>query len=387
MANEKDGKEANVELKQVFEQFKQTHDAHDSEIQKLGSASSETKQEMERQQDAMDALETKLNAALAGGSADSKAGPDEAEETKAAFLRWVRKDEKGMTPEEVKLLTRSDDTTGGFLAPAEYVREITKGVTEVSPLRQVARVRTTSNHSVQIPTRTGQFAAQWVSEMGTRSETDGLRWGLEEISTFEMYGLVDITQQNLEDSAFNLEAELNDEFVLQFSVTEGSGFITGDAAGKPEGFLNNANIATVNSGAAGGVTADGLIDLFFALKTAYAQNATWMANRLVVRDIRKLKDTQDQYLWQPGLAGLAPSTILDRPYLEATDMPVAASASKSIAIGDWRRGYTIVDRVSMSMLRDPYTQATSGAVRFLARRRVGGMTVLPEAIKIQVLSV
>lgn len=112
-----------------------------------------------------------------------------------------------------------------------------------------------------------------------------------------------------------------------------------------------------------------------------------MANRLVVRDIRKLKDTQDQYLWQPGLAGLAPSTILDRPYLEATDMPVAASASKSIAIGDWRRGYTIVDRVSMSMLRDPYTQATSGAVRFLARRRVGGMTVLPEAIKIQVLSV
>jgi HK97 family phage major capsid protein len=387
MADDKNTKEDRIELKQVFEAFKTTHEQHDAEIKTLGEVTGETKQEMERVQDALDGLETKLNAALsAGGGETGNAGPDLTEQTKAAFLQWCRKDADGLTPEEVKLLTRADDTTGGFLAPKEYVNEIIKGVTEVSPVRQVARIRTTSNHSVQIPTRTGQFAAQWVSEMGSRTETDGLRWGLEEISTHEMYALVDITQQNLEDSAFNLEAELNDEFVLQFAVTEGSGFVSGDGAGKPEGFLNNANIEGVNSGTSGVITADGLIDLYFALKTAYAVNSTWMLNRLAIRDIRKLKDQQDQYLWQPGLAGLAPATILDRPYVEATDMPVAAAASKSIALGDWRRGYTIVDRVQMSMLRDPYTQATGGAIRFLARRRVGGMTVLPEALKIQVLS-
>lgn len=389
MSDEKKGR---VELHEVFEQFKEGMQTHETEIATLGEASGETKQAVERMQDHLDQIEEKITTAIAQNTAD--AGPSDEEKErlakKNAFLSFCRKDTGDLTVDEKKLLTRSDDTTGGFLAPKEFINEIIKGVTELTPIRSVARIRTTTNFSIQIPTRTGQFAAQWVAEMGTRAETDGLRWGLEEIPAHEMYALVDISQQNLEDSGFNLESELNEEFVLQFGVTEGTGFVSGDAAGKPEGFLNNANVETVNSGTSGEVTADGLIDLFFALKTPYALNSTWMMNRLVIRDIRKLKDSgsgTDQYLWQPGLAGLAPATILDRPYLEATDMPVAAAASKSVVIGDWRRGYTILDRLSMAVMRDPFTQATAGAVRFIARRRVGGMTVLPEALKIQVLSV
>lgn len=380
-------KDQRVELAKAFESFKTRMDQSEEERKTIGQTMAETKEVVDRIQDHMDEIEGKLAASLSG-----RAGSDESEkeqksrEAKEAFLGFCRKNYEGLDPEEKKLLTRSDDTTGGFLAPSEYVREIIKGVTEVTPFRSVARVRTTSNESIKIPTRTGQFSAQWTSEMGTRSETTGMKWGLEEIPTHEMYALVDITQQNLEDSAFDLEGELNDEFVLQFAVTEGAGFVTGDGAGKPEGILNNSNIATVNSGTSGSITADGLIDLYFALKTVYAQNATWMLNRLSIRDIRKLKDSQDQYLWQPGLSGLAPATILERPYVEATDMPTASAAAKAVAIGDWRRGYTVVDRVNMSVLRDPYTQATAGAIRFIARRRVGGQTVLPEAIKLMVLS-
>lgn len=377
-----------AELATIFEGFKSKMEEAKQERDRQGEELGETKQIIERMQDAMDEVEKKLSAVIALDSPAETAEEKkarEAAERKEAFMDWIRKgDDVG--PESMKLLSRSDDTTGGFLATPEYVREIIKGVTEVSPLRELCRIRTTSNMSVQVPTRTGTFAAQWTSENATRTETTGLTYGLEDIPAHEMYAMVDITQINLEDSEFDLEGELDSEFIEQFGVTEGAGFITGTGAGQPEGILNNANISTVVSGAAAALTADGLIDLYFDLKTEYARNATFVLARTSIRDIRKLKDTQNQYLWQPGLAGLAPATILDAPYVEATDMPVVAAASTSIAFGDFRRGYTIVDRVSISMLRDPFTQAASGAVRFWARRRVGGQTVLAEAIKLQLTS-
>lgn len=299
------------------------------------------------------------------------------------FSTFLRKGEKFMSTDEVKALSVSNDTTGGYLAPSEFVREIIKGETEFSPVRTVARVRQTSNRAIQVPKRTGQFAAQWTAETGTRSETTGLTYGMEEIPTEELYALVDISQQDLEDPEFDMEAELNAEFAEQFGVAEGTAFVTGDAVGKPEGILTNSDLAETSSGDASLLTADGLIDLFHAIKSAYSRNATWMLNRTTLGAIRKLKDSQNQYLWQPGLAGLRPNTILDAPYVETPDMPDVAANANPIVFGDFRRGYLIVDRVTMSVLRDPFTQATSGNVRFIARRRVGGQVVLAEAIRKQ----
>lgn len=287
---------------------------------------------------------------------------------------------------EMKALSLANDTTGGYLAPAEYVADIIKGVTEMSPARSLARLRTTAAKSIMIPKRTGQFAARRVGELETRTETDGLRYGMVEINAPEMYALVDISEQNLEDSAFDLEAEIRMEAVEQFAVKEGAEWVSGTGNGEMEGILTPSTLATTISGAATAVAADGLLTLKYALKTAYAQNANWVMNRTTMGSVRKLKATDGTYLWQPGIAQGRPNTIDGDPYVEVPDMPNEAASAKPVAYGDFRRAYTMLDRIAMQMLRDPYTQADSGLIRFRFRRRVGGQVVLGEAYRALVCS-
>jgi len=359
-----------------------------TEAEKKAHAADEDRKELKSQ---LDRIETKAGR-------PPKSREDRAEELKERVNLWARgvvnaysvgvpnlpeEERKAIDAirNEYKSLNVSTDTAGGYLAPEEYVREIIKGITEMSPVRSLARVRTTMNKSVEIPKRTGQFAAQWVSEQGTKSETTGLSYGLEELPTHELYALIDISNQMVEDSAFDMEAEIRMEAEEQFSVAEGTAFVSGTGVGKPEGFLSNADVATTNSGAATAVTADGILSLFYGIKTAYARNATWLMNRTTLGSVRKLKDANNQYLWMPGLAQGQPNSINGAPYVEMPDMPNEGAGTKPVAFGDFRRAYTWVDRIVMEMLRDPYTQATSGNVRFILRKRVGGQVTLAEALR------
>ncbi len=380
-------------LRSTWEDFKKAHAQEQEEIKKLGDSTAETKQLLEKQQALLDAQEASIKetaeridkldvqlqkADLNGHEGDSKEKRD--------FLEWCRKGDKA-DPETKASLQIGDDSAGGFLAPAEYVKEIIKGVVEYSPVREVARVTPTSATSIKVPKRTGTFAATWTASAGSRSESTGLTYGLDEIPTHELYALVDIENQLLEDAAFDMETELNDEFSEQFGVAEGTAFISGTGVGKPEGLLSSSQLVTVNTATNDTFVANDLIELYFALKTAYAKQGTWMLNRGILKAVRKFQDSVGNYLWQPGLSGVAPATILDRPYLEATDLASAvADAAKIAAFGDWKRGYRIVDRVVMSVQRDPYTQNTVGATRFIARKRVGGQLVVPEAIKVLVVA-
>ena len=402
----------------AFEAFKATNDARLAEIERKGSADVVTRDKLDRIETSLskyESLNQKLvQAELAAKNASdtaadlaaklnrlgsSKAAP-EADEVKARANDWMRavvrsiargdgalseSERKSLdgVAAEMKSLSLTPDTLGGYLAPTEYVREIIKGVVEVTPFRAAARIRQTTQKAIQLPRRTGTFSAQWVQEQGTRSETTGLTYGMDEIPTHEMYALVDITNQMLEDAAFNMEAEVRAEATEQFAKAEGAAFLSGSGVGRPFGFLNNASIATVNSGAAATLTADGLLSVYYSIKTDYARAAVWMLNRSTIGQIRRLKDGDGEYLWAPGLAGGVPNTINGAPYVEAADMPDVGASAKPVAFGDFRRGYVIVDRIAMEMLRDPYTQATSGAVRMIFRRRVGGQVVLPEAIVLQ----
>lgn len=282
---------------------------------------------------------------------------------------------------EAKSMSLANETTGGYLAVSEYVTEIIKGVTEISPVRSLVRVRPTVNKSLLQPTRTGQFAAAWTAEQGTRAETTGLAYGMKEIPNHEMYALIDISHQNLEDSAFDLEAEVRGEAAEQFALAEGTAVVSGNGVGKPEGWMTNADVSTTNSGHATLITADGMMTLKHAIKTFYTSNATWVMNRTTLGSVRKLKDGDGNYLWMPGIALGRPNTIDGDPYVEVPDMPSEGAGLKPIAYGDFRRAYVLVDRISMNMLRDTYTQATSGNIRFLFYRRVGGQVVLAEAIR------
>ena len=408
----------------AFEEFKATNDAALSELkakgvtdpivteklgkieaelakfedvnQKLTAAALEAKKEKEH----LDEIEEKLNRLSLNGSADPEVRK---EEFKSKINTWARAvvgaataGIPNLTPDqqkalrdveaEYKAMSVGNDTTGGYLAPAEYVREIIKSVTEFSPVRSMVRVRTTASKSIMLPKRTGQFAAQWVAEQGTRSETDGLRYGMWEIPTHELYALIDISEQNLEDSAFNMEAEIRGEAAEQFALAEGTSVVSGNGVGKPEGFLSAAGVGTNNSGTAATIAdatgqANGLLTLKHALKTAYTRNASWALNRTTLGSVRKLKDGQNNYIWMPGIALGKPNTIDGDPYVEVPDMPSEGAGLTPIAYGDFQRAYTLVDRIQMSMLRDPYTQATSGNIRFMFRRRLGGQVVLAEAIR------
>ncbi len=390
----------------AFEEFKSTNNERLAEIEKKGEADPLVDEKLKNIEADLDRFED-INQKLTLAQQEQKQfgekmenfetllkRPEAAVESKSidekmdAFDKWLRKGEKDMEAHEVKSLSVSDDSQAGFLAPPEYVAELIKTITEISPMRQIARVRQTNQKSIQMPSRTATFSAAWVAEQGTRSETTGYTTQLEEIPTHEQYALVDISSQMLEDSVFNLESEMQEEFATQFAKNEGNAFVAGDSVGKPEGITVNSDVGTTNSGSGTLLTGDGLIDLVHDVKSDYTRGATFVFNRTSLAAIRKLKDTAGQYVFQAGMmltAGV-PNTILGFPYVEMPDMPDVAGSAKPVAFGDFSRGYMIVDRVALSVLRDPFTQATSGNVRYVARSRVGGQVVLAEALRTQTIS-
>lgn len=305
---------------------------------------------------------------------------------KAAFEKFVRMGDGALAPDERKVMTISDLTTGGYLAaPNEMVKEILANVTEYSPIRSLARVIPTGAPGLDWPKKTGTFAAYRVSEIGTRTETTGLTFGLEKIPADEMYALVLVSKQNIEDSAFPLESFIVAEAAEQFGVKEGTEGISGTgASGQMEGILTNSAITGFTGVTTSGkILADDLKQLFYSLKDFYAKNAWWAWRRSSTLAISLLKNaTTGDYLWQPGLKDGSAATVLGRPYVECVDMPAEANSAKAVAFGDFRKGYVIVDRLGMETQRLVEAYATSGKVGLLFRRRVGGQVVLPEAIKI-----
>ncbi|RLB94381.1 MAG: phage major capsid protein [Deltaproteobacteria bacterium] len=369
-----------TELKKVHEEFKKVNDRKDSENALNKDQLEKMNKDMNDLSDSIDKklkdIESKLNRPERQNGGQ---GVDEKAQKKAQFFEYCRKTDKGFTPEQLKLMTVGDDTTGGYLAPKEFINDMIADIVLFSNIRSIARVRTTGRKAVEITKKTQNTAAAWGSEAGTEDETQNLNFGMLEVPIAKLAARSDITDEDLADPDYSIESELRMDWAEQFGVAEGAAFVNGDGVGKPKGFLQET-LTTVTSGTAATVTADELITTFYTLKDAYAKNATWVMQRLTEGAVRKLKNsTTDEYLWQPGLQANSPSLLLGRPILNCTDMPAIASLSKSIVLGDFRAGYGIWDRMSLSVLRDPYTSASTGTVRIFARKRVGGRVLKTEA--------
>lgn len=317
-------------------------------------------------------IEAKLN--RPGISTKSEEG---ALETKA-FTSYVRRGDAA-TGLEMKNLTQASNG-GGYLAPTEFIKEIVKGLVRVSPIRSYARVLSISAAEAKMPKRTGTLTAAWVSETGARPSTEPT-YGEVTLTPHEAACYVDVSNALLEDNAYNLIGELSADFAEEFGRLEGAAFVSGDGTGKPAGILADTTIPQITS-AATALTADDLIDLFHALPGFYAANGVWGANRTTIGAVRKLKTTVGDYLWRDAMAEGNPPTILGRPVVELPDMPDVAADALPILFGDLKQGYRIVDRLSLSVLRDPYSVATNGQTRFHARRRVGGGVVKAEALRL-----
>ncbi|MBB4064739.1 phage major capsid protein [Gellertiella hungarica] len=321
------------------------------------------------------ALETKANRPSAGdGKTDKEA--DEAERKSfGTYLRYGN----AAPADELKTLTVSSDTQGGYLAPKEMATEFVRDLTLISPVRAIASVRTTSSPSIAYPKRTGITNAKWKGE-GQAQEGSEPSFGQVEIPIREVNTFVDISNQLLADSAGEAEAEVRMALAEDFGAKEGAAFVKGDGVLQPEGFMTTSGIGSVANGHATNLSADALIGMMYALPAQYRSAGTWAMNGTTLGVIRKLKDGQSNYLWQPSYQAGQPETILGRPVVEMPDMPDVASDAFPIIFGDFS-GYRIVDRLSLSILVNPYLLATNGLTRIHATRRVGGGVIQPAKFK------
>jgi len=308
-----------------------------------------------------------------------------------AFNLLARKGAAVLNEEERKYLRTDSDTEGGYLVPQDYVREIIKNMTEISPIRQLAKVRRTSSKSITIPKRTGLPQGGWRSE-GKPKVVGQSSYGQVEIFTRSLDVMTDITTEMLQDSAFNMEEEIRSDVMEDFAQLEAIAFLYGiEGLNQPEGILVNPQVPSIASGVSNAITGDNLIDLQAALKIGY--NGQYLFNRRTLAVLRKLKDSTGQYLWTPGFGSIqnqingsnyiltGAGTVNDADGVAINvGMPDVAAGTVPVVYGDFNRAYTIVDHTDMTMIRDPYTQADRGKVRFVFGRRVGGKVVLPEAL-------
>lgn len=320
-----------------------------------------------------DRIEAKMNRP---GAAETKAADGQPEVK--TFTHFLRHGPESLGS-EIKSLNRSTDSAGGYLAPDDYRAELDRNLVLFSPMRQIARVSTTSAGKVLLPGRTANLTAAWVGETAARSGTQPT-YGQTALEVFEMAAFVDASNQIIEDSEFPLAQELARDFGEEFGRLEGAAFVNGTGSGEPEGFMTNTDISEVT---AAGTTldADDLIDALHNLPSPYAANAVWVMNRNTLGEVRKLRNSSGDYIWREALSEGNPATILGRPVVEMPDMPDVAAGATPIALGDWKSGFRVFDRVGVSILRDPYSQQASGLVRFHGRRRVAGGVTKAEAIR------
>ena len=279
-------------------------------------------------------------------------------------------------------LQEGTDSEGGYLVPDEFERTLVKALEEENIFRKLAKIIKTSSGDRKIPVVTTHGSAAWLDEEEQLTESDEV-FGQTSLSAHKLGTFIKVSDELLNDSVFDLESYISTEFARRIGSKEEEAFFTGDGSGKPTGIFAASGGADVGvtSAAAAALTADELIDLFYSLRSPYRKKAVWVMNDSTVKAIRKLKDGNGQYLWQPALTAGTPDTILNRPVYTSSYVPAIAAGAKTIAFGDFGY-YWIADRQGRSFKRLNELFATTGQVGFMATQRVDGKLILSEAIKV-----
>ncbi|MES2860862.1 MAG: phage major capsid protein [Pseudomonadota bacterium] len=388
------------EMMAAFEAFKGANDARLNEIEKKASADTLLEEKVARIDQAVGQAQARLDRALSearrpaiGGEPVSVASAPEA---KAAFDGYVRTGrELGL---ELKAGLSSASNSGGYVVPPETERAIERRLMATSPMREIATVRTVASGVFRKPVSTAGIASGWVAETAARPETDPATLALLEFPAADLYANPAATQSLLDDALVDLDEWLASEVEDAFAAQETTAFVTGDGVNKPKGFLDYSIVADaghawgdlgyVASGAAGAFASsspsDKLIDLIYAPKAQYRPNGRFVMNRKTVSAVRKFKDADGNYIWSPATRPGETASLLGYPVTEIETMPDIAANSYAIAFGDFQRGYLIVDRAGVRVLRDPYS--AKPYVLFYTTKRVGGGVQNFDAIKVMKFS-
>ncbi len=388
-------------LGHAWEQFKQVNDARLREIERKGHVDplynehlNNISMSLDNYKNRLDQIETAYNRPaleMESKSSDSHYQAKPSEYGKA-FRNYLRKGmDAGLEALQTKSLSVGSDPDGGYLVTPTMSSKIMQAIFESSPMRQLASVETISSDALELIDDHDQAAAGWTSETATISETSTPTLAKRNIQAHELYAQPKATQKLVDDAAIDVESWLASKIADIFSRKENTAFISGTGVGQPRGILSYAagtswgQVQQIGTSSSGNVTADSLINLYYSLKDAYMKRASFLMHRTTIQAVRLLKEaTTNQYLWQPGLSAGTPDTLMGVPVNMAADMPIAAAGSLSVAVGDFKSAYQIVDRQGIRILRDPFTEKPF--VKFYATARVGGDVVNFDAVKLLVLS-
>jgi HK97 family phage major capsid protein len=408
-----------------FEEFKKANDERLAQIEKKGSADVVTEEKLRKIEADLDKAQRIADDAVLASKRQSRVVTDEHGNTvdldrkaqdwasmnarrrgtvvgtfgaadmdgyKAAFDTFLRKGEEVMGVEERKALSVGADPDGGYVVNPDLSGRIVMKVFESSPMRAYASVQVISSDALEGLFDLNEASSGWVGETDSRTETNTPQLGKWRIPTYELYAKPKATQKLLDDASINMEAWLASKVAEKFARDEANAFVVGNGVNKPRGFLTYGSGTTLPgtieqfpSGVNGALAAapdggDVLINALYGLKQQYRANATWFMNRASTRLVRKAKDSNGSYIWVPGIAAGQPASLLGYPVAAFEDMPDPATNSLSIAVGDMREAYQIVDRLGIRTLRDPYS--AKPYVEFYTTKRVGGDVVNFESIKL-----
>ena len=408
-----------------FEEFKKANDERLAQIEKKGSADVVTEAKLQKIEADLEKAQKIADEAVLASKRQSRIVTDERGEVvdldrkaqewasmnarrrgavagsfgaadmdgyKAAFDTFIRKGEEVMGPDERKALSVGTDPDGGYVVNPDLSGRIVLKVFETSPMRAYASTQVISSDALEGLFDLNEASSGWVGETDSRAETNTPQLGKWRIPAHELYAKPKATQKLLDDASINMEAWLASKVAEKFARDEANAFVVGNGVNKPRGFLTYSSGTTLPgtieqfpTGASGALAAapdggDALINALYGLKQQYRANATWFMNRATTRLVRKAKDSDGAYIWSPGIQAGQPATLLGYPVAAFEDMPDPASNSLSIAVGDMREAYQIVDRLGIRTLRDPYS--AKPYVEFYTTKRVGGDVVNFEAIKL-----
>jgi HK97 family phage major capsid protein len=382
------------EIQKTHEEFKSYVDREFAEIKKNGVAAPETQEAIERMNKQLDELQAKMSRPVPA---------ERTEETKGdkGLAIYMRKGWSGLTQQPellTKAMTVGSDESGGYHVMPENGGILATKLFETTPMRRIASVVSISTDAYEGLIDNDEASSGWVAETGARTQSNTPTIDKQRIPTHEIYAMPAISQKLLDDANFGVEAWLDGKVADKFSREQNEAFVVGNGITQPRGFTAMPVAETadatrawgtlefVKSGANGDFAAsnpaDKLYDLIHALKPGYRMGASFVAPRAVVNKIRKFKDASSaaNYLWQPGIQEGQPSRLLGYPVVEAEDMPALATNSLSLAFGNFRTGYLIVERLGVRVLRDPFT--AKPYILFYTTARVGGDVINTEAIKL-----
>ncbi|SFV31862.1 phage major capsid protein [Hyphomicrobium facile] len=386
------------EFLEAFEAFKETNDQRLAEVESRGASDTLVAEKLARIEETLDSTKRVAdNLALKSARPHLTGGAPSTSDLahKSAFDGYVRRgDAQRLARIEEKALSVGSGPDGGYLVPAETEAAVNRALKAISPMRAISGIRQVSGSVYKRPFATAGADTGWVAETAARSQSTAPTLAELQFPTMELYAMPAASQTLLDDTIVNIDEWLAEEVRIAFAAQEGTAFVTGDGTNKPKGLLSYDTVANgswawgklgfIATGEAGAFPesdpGDKLLDLVYAAKAPYRANGTFLMSRSTVSAVRKLKDGQGNYLWQPANAPGEWPSLLGYPVAESEDMPAIGANALGIAFGDFSRGYLIVDRAGIRVLRDPYT--AKPYVLFYTTKRVGGGVQDFDAIKL-----